>query len=411
MNKQKLWTKPFIIDCLICFLVNLAYYMTMVVVTDYALKTLRASLSEAGFACGIIILGVLAARLAIGRSIERIGTKKCLAAGVGIFLVSSIANLWVENLELLYLIRFVQGIGFGAASAATATIMAQLIPNERRGEGTSYFAMSVTLGTAIGPLLGLYVYRNGDLSGNLLVGSIALFICSILTFMLSAPAAPIAAEEPDTRHWLSLSSFVEVRALPIAAITFFIAIGFAALLGFLSPYTAGNGLAIGGKFFFMSYAASTLVSRPLTGRLFDMKGDNVVMLPAFLLFATGLCLLGLAHSNAAVLISGALIGLGFGTYMSCAQAIIIKLSPANRMGLANSTFFIFMDLGVGLGPLLLGKVVQALNYSGMYLFMAAVVLVCLGPYYYLHGRNVLRPSFMKVPHNVETKQRTYTAVH
>lgn len=395
MAKHVLWTKDFILDCLICFLVNLAYYLTMVVITDYALKKLDASLSEAGFACGVIILGALTARLGIGRSIERIGVTKCLAAGIAIFLVSSVTNLWISDLRLLYLIRFVQGIGFGAASTATATIMAQLVPDERRGEGTSYFAMFVTLGTAVGPFLGIYIYGDGNLSRNLLLASALLLISGVITFALAPPAVPLTVEEDKVQSRLSPLDFIEVHALPIAFITFFISIGFASLLSFMSPFTTGNGLVVGSRFFFMVYALCTVFSRPFTGRLFDLKGDNFVMLPSFVLYAAGLCLLGRAHSDVAVLIAGALIGAGFDTYMSCAQAIVIRLSPANHMGLANSTFFIFMDLGVGLGPLLLGKVIPMLDFSGMYELMAVVVLVCLALYHCLHGRKAYEPALRR----------------
>ncbi|TCN88024.1 MFS transporter [Shewanella fodinae] len=80
--------------------------------------------------------------------------------------------------------------------------------------------------------------------------------------------------------------------------------------------------------------------------------------------------------------------MGFGTFMSCSQAIVIKLSPADSIGKANSTFFIFMDLGVGLGPLLLGKVIPLLQFSGMYELLAVVMLMCLVSYHFLHGRYV-----------------------
>jgi dipicolinate synthase subunit A len=46
--------------------------------------------------------------------------------------------------------------------------------------------------------------------------------------------------------------------------------------------------------------------------------------------------------------AGALLALGFGTMMSCAQAIVVKESPKHRVGLATSTFFICMDGGTGI---------------------------------------------------------------
>ena len=57
MNTSAIWTKDFILNCIVCFVVNQSYYMTMVVIADYAATALHASLAEAGLACGIFILG------------------------------------------------------------------------------------------------------------------------------------------------------------------------------------------------------------------------------------------------------------------------------------------------------------------------------------------------------------------
>ncbi|WP_417760354.1 MFS transporter [Shewanella sp.] len=384
--KNVLWTKDYIINSVICFLINFAYYLTMVVVTDYAMKSMHVSLGVAGLSCGIIILGVLAARLFVGRSIERIGTKFCLYIGLAVFLVGALANLWVADIYSLCLVRFIQGIGFGAASTATATIMAEIVPEERRGEGTSYFSLFVTLATAIGPFAGLFAYSNGDLTVNLVASCILLLIGVGLACILVAPKSVVLPKSAHKETGFSLDAFFTVKALPLSLITFFVSIGFASLLGFISPYTSEQGLTTGGKFFFIMYAIFTFISRPMTGKLFDRKGANIVMMPAFVLFAIGLAVLGMAQSNFAILAAGALIGLGFGTFMSCSQAIVIKLAPAGQMGKANSTFFIFMDLGVGLGPLILGTIVPSLQFSGMYELLALVMLLCLVAYYILHGR-------------------------
>lgn len=71
---------------------------------------------------------------------------------------------------------------------------------------------------------------------------------------------------------------------------------------------------------------------------------------------------------------------------SCTQAIAIKLTPPHRMGLATSTFFIFLDAGLGFGPYLLGFFIPTLNYSTLYIILAFVVLASSALYYLLHGK-------------------------
>ncbi|MMZ60580.1 major facilitator superfamily transporter [compost metagenome] len=56
------------------------------------------------------------------------------------------------------------------------------------------------------------------------------------------------------------------------------------------------------------------------------------------------------------------------------------------MGLANSTYFILLDLGLGLGPFALGYLVPGLGYRGLYLALVGVIAAGIGVYYVLHGR-------------------------
>jgi MFS family permease len=86
------------------------------------------------------------------------------------------------------------------------------------------------------------------------------------------------------------------------------------------------------------------------------------------------------------LAAGVLMGLGYGNFQSIAQALAIKLTPHHRMGLANSTYFIALDLGLGLGPLMLGYIVPVFGYRGMYMVLVAVILGGIGVYHFMHGR-------------------------
>ncbi|HPS64961.1 MAG TPA: MFS transporter, partial [Ignavibacteria bacterium] len=89
-----------------------------------------------------------------------------------------------------------------------------------------------------------------------------------------------------------------------------------------------------------------------------------------------------------LLISGVIIGIGYGNAQSCAQAVSVKVVPAERLGLATSTYFILYDFGLGAGPFILGYLIPLTGLRGLYLIMALVVLASIALYYYLHGRKV-----------------------
>jgi MFS family permease len=166
----------------------------------------------------------------------------------------------------------------------------------------------------------------------------------------------------------------------------------------MTSYAKDIDLVDTASFFFIVYAVFILISRPFTGRLLDKKGDNIVMYPALILFVIGLVALNQAHHGFTFLLAGALIGLGFGTMSSCCQAIAVKESPRHRVGLATSTFYVFMDSGVGIGPFLLGLIIPIVGFRGLYLTLAVVVFASIFLYYVLHGRkkhienNILKAS-------------------
>ncbi|MFD2507370.1 MFS transporter [Halalkalibacter alkalisediminis] len=129
---------------------------------------------------------------------------------------------------------------------------------------------------------------------------------------------------------------------------------FSSVLAFINLYAVEVKLVDTAGFFFMFYSASVLISRPFTGRLMDKKGANFIMYPAFIIFGLGMLLLSSASNSLTFLLAGALIGLGFGNISSIAQAIAVNRVSPHRMGVATSTFFIFLKSALDLVLILLG---------------------------------------------------------
>lgn len=130
------------------------------------------------------------------------------------------------------------------------------------------------------------------------------------------------------------------------------------------------------------------MTRPLTGRLFDLRGENIIFYPALLLTALSLTMMAHANSSWVLLAAGLILGMGFGNFQSAGQAVSLSLVSKSRFAQATTTFFIFFDLGIGLGPYLFGFMIPAAGYDGMYQTLAFVVLGAVALYYVLHGRRV-----------------------
>lgn len=265
-----------------------------------------------------------------------------LHAGLIFFILISFLYFIKVGITFLLITRLLHGIALGMASTATGTIVAEVIPQVRRGEGISYYSMSITLATAIGPFIGLFMSQHTSFT-VIFSFCLALGIISfIIALFLNVPVVEKPPKDAKNAKF-KLSDFVEPNALPIALIILIVSLGYSSVLSFINFYAIEIDLVEMASLFFVIYAVAILVSRPFTGRLMDIKGANSVMYPAFILFAAGLFLLSTAETGLSLLLAGVLIGLGFGNMQSTTQAIAVKVTPPYRVGLATSTYYIALD--------------------------------------------------------------------
>lgn len=387
LNKSKLWTKDFIVAFVANFFIYLTFYLLMTTLTVYAVVQFNAAQSKAGLASGIFILGTLFSRLFAGKYIEVIGRKKLLYGSLLLFLLATLSYLPVNNLNLLLVVRFIHGAAFGIANTAILTSVMDLIPHERKGEGTGYFSLSSTAAMALGPAIGLYITQHAELNMIFIVCAVFSVISLTVTLFFKAPEAQATKEQIIAmKQGFKVHDFFEKKAVPISIIMIFMGIAYSGIISFLNSYAIEIKLEDAAGIFFTVYAACLFISRPFTGRLLDQKGDNIVIYPALLIFSLSLILLSQAHSGLVLLLSGAMVALGFGTLMSCGQAIAVKESPRHRVGLATSTFFICVDGGMGIGPFLAGIIISIGSFRGMYFTLGIVVFLSIILYYFVHGK-------------------------
>lgn len=387
MAKSKLWTKDFIIITLTAFLIFLTFYLLMTTLTLYSIEQFNASQTAAGFAASIFVIGSLFSRILSGKYVDVIGRRKLLYTSLTLFLVACLLYFLVDNFSVLLFVRFIHGIAFGAATTVTGTAVMSIIPSERRGEGTGYFSLSTPLATAIGPFLGILITQHADFNMIFVVCSLFSAISMIVMLFAKIPEVTLTPQQLKEIKGFKFQDFIEKTAIPISVIIFILGITYASVLTYISPYSIDIELTAAASFFFIVYAVFLLASRPFTGKLLDSKGENIVIYPALISFVLGLVCLSQSYSNTMLLIASALIALGFGNMLSCSQAVVVNKAPNHRIGLATSTFYIAMDAGVGVGPLIIGVILPFFGYRGMYMTMAVFAVITLIIYYFVHGKH------------------------
>ena len=139
-------------------------------------------------------------------------------------------------------------------------------------------------------------------------------------------------------------------------------------------------------YFYLAVAVGTLLSRLTTGKIYDTRGPNIVMFPAYIAFFVGMVAFSQATMAVVLLSAGFVIGYGVSIVYTINQAIVVSRSPAHRYGVTTSTFAAIVDLGSGLGPSVMGLILAFAGYREMYLICAFISLISLVMYWFIHGR-------------------------
>lgn len=374
IKKEKLFNTGFITITTINFIVFLIYYCFVVITAKFATSELGANPAQAGFAAGIYIIGTLIARLYIGKKLELIGRKQMLRFGAIIYLITTIAYLISTNIIILDTVRFLNGFAYGTISTAANAIVTAYIPKSRNGEGINYYGLSTSLAAAIGPFIGILLLPIVGFKSVIILAIVLSVLVTVACYLFPVQNIELTDEHKKLLNSWSLNTFIEYKVLFISIVAFLIGISYSSVLGFLSIYADNLGLSTAGAFFFVVYALIITLTRPFAGQIFDAKGENAVMYPSFIFLAIGLLTLSYTTTSFMLLLSGALIGLGYGTFMSNGQAVCLKLVEPSKVSIALSTYFIGLDLGLGFGPYALGTVHSFLSYSGIYVLCALLAV-------------------------------------
>lgn len=385
-TKERIWTKDYTLMLTINFILMSIFYLLIVTMASFATDSFNVSPSIAGLVSGIYIIGTVGGRLLTGNIINKVGSKKVLIIGLIAFILTTLLYFVSLNIGILLLSRFVNGFAVGIAANAVGTIVAQITPNSRKSEGIGYFSMSLSVATAIGPFLGLVLNQNFSYQVIFALCFILALVSLIIAFVSSIKNEKFEETSSNSKSKWSISNFIDIKTLPIGILILLFALGYSSLISFLSFFAEERNIVSYASMFFIVYSVVVLLTRPITGKLMDQKGANIIVYPCIILYFIGMILLGFSTLGFMLLIAAIIIGLGYGNLFSAHQTIAVKVAEPQNVGLATSTFFIFFDLGLGFGPYFLGLIVPHLGYAGLYITLGIIMLLLIIPYYFFYGR-------------------------
>lgn len=391
---------PFIMLCLVGFSARLSYQMARPPVLPRFAEELGAQIWLIGLIVGASTITGVFVKFPAGTLSDILGRRKMLLVGAFFFAAPPFIYLLVNEPYTLLALRFVHGLATAIFSPVASAAVADLFQKER-GEKLGWFASAGEVGGAFGPLLGgviLAITPAAGLFGFHLTFLIAGAIGAV-TFVLAIglpigkrvpnPSPAVDVPGPKVGRWtqfvLGAGEVVSNRGILIASgaeSAMFLGVG--ALLGFL-PLYARNVLKLGdvhlGVLIWVPLVMA-MVGKPVAGRISDRIGRKRVILVGLSLCVVTLPLIPVTTTFAALLVEGALFGLGMAVVTPSTNALITDLCKARNYGAAMGMFGTIWDIGEASGPILAGVLIavfgglsNASSYLAAFGIVAAILLV------------------------------------
>lgn len=370
-TKQKIFTKAFISVFFTNLSVFTIFYSLIATLPLYAKNMLGRTDDEAGLLVSAFLLSAIIFRPFTGKILDHFGKRRILIFSLVSYLICTILYNVVLAFIPLLILRFLQGIFFSIATTAAGSLAVDHIPVNRSGEGLGYFAMSTNLAVVIGPMIGLPIIQAFSFQTLFITLSVLMFIGSALALMI--PNDHVQVEGKMSLRF-RLNDLFEIKALPIAVLACLLAFTYASVLSYLSIYAELKDMLALASSFYLVFSLSMVITRPITGRIFDRLGPAYILIPAFSFYFIGLVILAFLSSPVMFIVAGIFFGLGYGGLVPSLQTLAVQSTDRERSGYATATFFTFFDFGIAVGSYLLGIVAVAFGYQNMYLIAAAMTI-------------------------------------
>lgn len=337
------------------------------------LGEMGASSTVIGSVMAAFTITATAARPLAGLLVDRFGRKIFLNVGIIVFSAATLGYAWAPSILIIVLFRILHGIGWSGCTTAVGTLAADIAPVKRRGELIGYAGMASNLAAAMGPIVGFAMFRQYGYRGMFLTAFVTVLSSLLAATRIQEPKLePVA---PHSRKWSE--TFTIPESLPSATTAAFLSFGHAGIGTFLPLYALERGLENPGIWFAL-YAAGLLLSRPLAGRISDRVSRRAVVLPGFALNLAGIIWLAFAPSPFWLLASAPITGIGYGAAHATLMTETIDRASPQRRGLSMAQFQLFFDLGIGVGAVLLGGLLDIINQNFSLMYLASVAIGLIG---------------------------------
>ena len=358
MTVPKILSRGFLLSFLAQFTFSLVFCILIPAIPIYLLR-FGAKEGEIGLLIGIFSVSSLILRPFVGKALLTIPERDFMIAGTLLYVVSCLAYLIAPPFWPLLIVRAVHGIGLAFFATASFTLLAGMLPEAHRGRLISYYFLSFNLAFALGPYLGMLLINRFKFS-------ILFLVCtglSLGSFYLTLKLGKRESIASD-RESRKTQSFLSRGALPPAIIAFMLNFIWGSIAAFIPLYALKHGVSNPG-IFFIFLAATLMLGRALGGRILDVYDQKKVISFCLSIIIMALIILPFGNSLGMFILIAVMLGTGWAFLYPFLTIHVIDNAGIER-GPAMGTFTALADLGSGLGPMLMGIVLEKSSYPVMF---------------------------------------------
>ena len=386
MAKEKsIYTKDVILVMAASFFFMFSTMFVNPLINGYA-KSLGASSAFAGVIVGIMSIASMFLRPIAGNLTDKL-SKYCLSLIGGILImIGVIGYIIAPASNWLLIFRLINGAGFVLCTVCMSTWLAFLVPRAHVGQAMGFYGLMNALAMAVAPALAINVYQKTGYRLALIASAIAAFMMVIIIQFVGNRANPkkgTAKKKSGSSHQFKI---IQKNVLPIALLTTLFAFPYFATQADLVTYAQERHLNVNVGSFFLIYAVVLLVIRIFLKNFFDTVKFGIwfwVSIGATLIY---LLLLSTMKNNLMMALAAAFMAIGYGVIYSILQSTALLLAPISEQGLASSTFYLGLDIGMAFGPIIMGLISDLLPIKFFYPIQLLLLPLMLIVYWRYHTR-------------------------
>lgn len=372
-RKEILWNRGYCKAMVGNFMLFFSFYILTPLLPIYLDAQFAADKDVMGLVLSGYVVAALIVRPFSGFIVDTFDRRKVLSICFFIFFILFTGYIGAGTLLLFAIVRTLHGLPFGAVTVANSTVAIDTLPSSRRNEGIGFYGLSNNLAMAFAPSVGIWIYHATE--NFQLLFWIALVTACVGFITVSTIKLP-RREPVKEKKPVSLDRFFLTRSWLLAINI----ICFGLCWGIMSNYVAIYGAEVlnitdGTGFFFMILSFGLFASR-IQGSKALAKGkivENAAL--GVVLSLAGYTLFALVEQSWAYYTSALLIGLGNGHMYPAFLNMFIKLARNDQRGTANSSILTSWDIGMGLGIITGGFLLEYISYAAAFWGAAIMQLV------------------------------------